>query len=462
MRKFNQLLFATVLIATITTFCFGTLNAQCGKFTDSPDEKAGLEAHVLYRDAVKMKDFAGAFDNWKKAYEIAPAADGQRPFHFTDGRAIYKDMFEKETDEAKKKEHAENVLRLYDEQIACYGKEGEEARLLGRKAFDMFYSFRIPYSKVLTTLEGAVEKGGNDTEYITFVPYATVVEYQFTNEKMDKETARNAYVKLNEIADYNVENSEKYSEQYKQAKASMNAIFDRIANYIFDCDYFVKKLRPEYEADPDNPKTIEPLIRKLKKRGCTETEPLLVELEGKWAKYASAENARRQAEFEANNPAMLAKKAYDAGDFSGAISKYKEAIAAESDPSKQGGYWFSIASIQFRKMKSYSTARQSALKAANLRSGWGRPYMLIGDMYGSTARNCGDSWSQRLAILAAIDKYAYAKSIDSEVASEASSRMSKYSASKPDQEEGFMRGVKAGQKVKVGCWIGESVSIRFK
>ena len=64
----------------------------------------------------------------------------------------------------------------------------------------------------------------------------------------------------------------------------------------------------------------------------------------------------------------------------------------------------------------------------------------------------GDSWNQRLAILAAMDKYNYAKSIDSEQAKDANSRLSKYRASMPDKNDGFMRGIKVGHAASVGCW----------
>jgi hypothetical protein len=67
-----------------------------------------------------------------------------------------------------------------------------------------------------------------------------------------------------------------------------------------------------------------------------------------------------------------------------------------------------------------------------------------------------------MAVLAAIDKYSYARSIDSEVSEEASKKIGRYAAHKPEKEEGFMRKMKEGQKVKVGCWIGETVSVRFK
>ena len=138
-----------------------------------------------------------------------------------------------------------------------------------------------------------------------------------------------------------------------------------------------------------------------------------MEVEGKYKAWATAENAAKQAEFEANNPSIMAKKLYDEGDFDGAIEKYDEAITNEVDAEKKAGYLFSKASILFRKQKKYAAARSAAREAAKLKPNWGRPFMLIGDMYGSSARGCGDSWNQRLAILAAMDKYRYAKSIDS-------------------------------------------------
>ena len=464
------------ITTSIMAICLLALNfqlqAQCNTFTEAESQTAAQENHVLYRDAIKAKNFDAAFPYWEKAYAMAPAADGQRDVHFTDGVKIFLHKFKKETDEAKKKEYAEKIVSLYDQGIECLAagtvklpktpSDRRIAYLRGRQGYTMFYDLRTPYIQTEKVLAEAVEKGGNNTEYIVLLPYATVVTYMYANEKMEAEKAREIYTKLNDIADHNIANNPSTKSYFESAKASMNKEFEKIEAFIFDCDYFVKKIRPAYEANPEDPAVLEESIRTLKKRGCENTEPLLIELEGKWAKYAAAENARREAEFKANNPSYIAKDLYDQGDYSGAIAKYKDAINAESDPEKQASYWFSVASIQFRKMKQYSTARSSALKAANLKSGWGRPYMLIGDMYASSARKCGDSWNQRLAILAAIDKYQYARSLDSEVASDASERISKYSASLPEKEEGFMRGVKNGQKAKVGCWIGESVTVRFK
>jgi hypothetical protein len=48
------------------------------------------------------------------------------------------------------------------------------------------------------------------------------------------------------------------------------------------------------------------------------------------------------------------------------------------------------------------------------------------------------------------------------VAEEANEKIARYSRFKPQQEEGFMRGVKEGASVKVNCWIGETVRVSYQ
>ncbi len=429
----------------------------CVNWTTLPaaqKEKAET-AHVIYRQFIKNEDFKGAYEQWKVAYDLAPAADGGRPFHYSDGRDIYMAMYKEETDEAKKKELAEKILRLYDEEIACYpGKDGG-ALLTGRKAYDMFYYLAIPYSRVLATLEKTVEAAGDNTEYIVLDPYARVVVYQFTNELMDKETARQAYDKLNAIADKNIENEVEYADQYVQAKESMNGVFATIEDFIFDCEYFYDKLVPEYKANPDDRDVYLDVYTTLVKRGCDKNDPILAEI-------AEKDRAYQMAELRENNKGYAANELYKAGDYKGAVEKYREAISESTDASEQARYYFSIASIQFRKFKSYGPARESARKAASLDSGYGKPYELIGDMYATGARNCGnDAWGNSLAVLAAIDKYQRAKAVEPALASAVNKKINNYSSSKPNQETGFMKGVKEGATATVPCWIGETVTVRY-
>ncbi len=471
MKRIEKLL-STVLFFAGVLLMATPANAQCGKFTEASNPSDAETFHVLYRQDVKSKNFDAAIENWEKAYAAAPAADGLRDVHYTDGIKILKDKLKKETDQAKKEVLVKRVVGLYEGVIGCLEsgsiklpKTTAEKRIayhLGRQGFDMFYELVTPYSQTRATLESAIEKGGMDTEYIVLDPYARIVVHQFTNDKMNKEESRAAYAKLLEIADHNIAAGGKYKAYYEQAKGSVEAIFAQIENNIFDCDYFVEKLRPEYDADPDNPDVLKRIVPILKRQGCESGNAFLDELEGKYAQYASAENAKRQAEFEANNPGMMANKMYKAGDYTGAIAKYREALDAETDEAKRGGYYFSIASIQGRKLGQNGQARTNAYNAAKARPNWGRPYMLIGDLYAKSSKNCGkDGYTRGLAVIAAIDKYRKAKSIDAEVAEEANKKIGIYNGSIPPKEDVFMRGKQGGKKDKVGCWIGETVTVRY-
>ena len=361
---------------------------------------------------------------------------------------------------------------MYDEDVACvesggakFPKVTPEARVayyLGRKGYDMYYTLNMPYKENLEVLEAAVEAGGNNTEYSVLDPLARIAVYQYQQKLLDNEKARSIYEKINTIADYNIENNERLKAYYEQTKGAANGVFAPIETEIFDCAFFVNKLKPDYEEDPDNIETLKYVILTLKKQGCETGEPFLDELEAKWATYAATENAKRQAEFEANNPAFMAKKEYDAGNFAGAIAKYREALDAETDDAKKADYYFRIASIQGRKMGQNGQARTNAYNAAKLRSDWGRPYMLIGDLYAKSSRTCGnDGYTRGLAVLAAIAKYRKAKSIDPEVAGEANKKIGTYRASMPSKEDVFMRGMQGGKTAKVGCWIGETVKVEY-
>lgn len=451
---------------------FNKSNAQCNSWVGSPRENEAKEAHVLYRQMVKGKTAAdltkmddGTFniiyENWQKAYELAPMADGQRANHYVDGVEILKARRERSTDETVKKEADKSILALYDQMVLCYPKEIGFA--LSRKAFDMFYMASYGYSaETAAAFKNAIDKAGNATEYILLEPIGLVVNYMFKNNLMSQADARYLVEKSQEIADYNISNNEKYGQYYEAAYARMEVPLAEVEGQIFDCEYFKAKLVPLYQENPEDLVTIRYTFNKLKTQGCADTDPIMVELKTKYESKAANMNAAMQEDFLAKNPGMAARKFYEEGNFSQAIKKYQEAIAAETDDTKKADYYLGIASIQFRQLKSYGPARENARKAASLRANWGRPYLLIGDMYASTSRNCGsDGYTRGLAVLAAIEKYAQARNVDAEVAAEASKKISLYGASIPPKDEAHMRGIAEGARVSTGCWIGETVSLRY-
>lgn len=452
-------------------------SGQCANWVGSDQEGAATDAHSIYRSALKTEDFATAFESWKVAYEIAPAADGKRDYHMTDGAKIYLHKFQNAASDDEKKEFSGKVVELYDQAVECYRAksisltkcgDSEEcinnriSYLRGRQGYDMYYTLNAPYSSNFEVLQEAVKLGGNNVEYIVFDPLAKIAVYQFQKEKLTKEQALSVYETLQTIAEHNIENNSEFGSYFEQAWSAAKAHYSVVEKEIFDCEFFKGKMKPEYDADPDNKDVIKKVLARLKAQGCDESDPFVQELDGKWKKYAQAANAAMLEEDKQSNPAKYAKKLRQEGDFTGAVTYYQKAISIEGDNVKKASYLLSVAKIQYSKFDKYSDARNNAREAAKLRPGWGEPYITIGDMYGATARSCGDDWAQRLAIIAAMEKYEYAKSIDPESAEVAQSRLGKYYASLPEKQEGFMRKVSSGQSVKVPCWIGETVKVRFK
>lgn len=464
--------YLNVLILFLFAF---NLSAQCENWVNSEFKDDAENYHVIYRQALKSQNYDLAYENWEKVFQVAPAADGKRDVQYFDGVELLLQKFNTETDPEKKTHIGETILSLYDQVAECY-KNGAIALkcdggdclkntlgyIYGRKAYTMFYYLNSPYENTLEAINMAIDAAGVNNEYVIFDPAARITVYQFKNGYMSKEDAAKMFLQLNDIADHNILNNETLSAYFLQAKENMNATFTEIEDELFDYQYFKEKFLPEFEEDPENPEVLIKIIAVLKQKNTPPDDPFLVELETRYKKYALEENQRRKEEFAANNPGAAAKMLYDEGKYNEAISKYYEAIKVEQDNEKKANYYFSIASILFRKLSRYAEARNTAKEALKYRPNWGRPYMLIGDMYAKTARNCGDDWTQRLAILAAIDKYSYAKSIDPDVSSEASERISLYSKAMPDKEDAFMMKKKEGDAETVGCWIGETVRLRFR
>ncbi|WP_273447383.1 tetratricopeptide repeat protein [Neolewinella agarilytica] len=459
----------TLALMLILCASFSVANAQCENWTDSPQKEQAENAHVAYRNFVKNKtvadlvamtedEFNNAFNNWKKAYDIAPAADGGRPFHYRDGRLFYGALAQKETDAAKKKELQERLISFYDEELNCY--PDAEAFLLGRKGYDMFYM--TGYSmEAIDVLEMAMDKGKEATEYIVLPPLGALLDYYFGEGEIDNARVRELYEKGVAIADANIEKGGDYKQYYEDAKANLDASVQKHADKIFDCAYFKNELMPKYEENKEDLEIIRYIITKLKTQGCDENDKDIAMMQAQYDAIYATKAAEYEAERRRMNPAYDADLIFKSGDFAGAVSRYQEAIDAADDDEKKAQYYYQMASIQSGKLRQYGAARQNANKAAKLNDSWGKPYLLIGDIYARLGSSCGDSYQQRLAVLAAIDKYRYAKSIDAEVAGDANRRIANYSGSMPIRSESFQRGDKEGDRIKVGCGIGETVTLRF-
>ena len=236
----------------------------------------------------------------------------------------------------------------------------------------MVYELRTPLTSTYEVLKRSVKLAGNTSEYSILDGYSYVAMNLYKQEKIDAVEARRIHAELNAIADYNIENNERFGSSYEQAKLSMNnSHWAEIESEIFDCEYFKKKYEPIFRENPEDLENLKVIFATLVKRGCAETDPLVSEIQTKYESLAAVKNAAIQNEFEQSNPGVMANRLYKQGDFEGSIRKYNEAISQETDAVQKASYHFSIASIQFRKLNKYSVARKSANEAMSLRPDWG-------------------------------------------------------------------------------------------
>ena len=157
---------------------------------------------------------------------------------------------------------------------------------------------------------------------------------------------------------------------------------------------------------------------------------------------------------------------FQAGNFEKGMQHYQNALedATETNENK-ADVAYKMAVYLYGTKKQKSKARTYARKAISYRSNWALPYVLIGEMYASSGKDCGKGtgFESQRTVWVAIDKWRKAISVElgSEGAKRAQRFINKYTQYMPSQEQCFMRSLKKGQGYTVGCWINERTTIRY-
>lgn len=443
------------VLAVVSFIANGVFAQDCADFTAFPGgEEEGKKVHVLYRDLMEKEKYDEAFPMWEKLYENCPAGNA---YHYLDGVTLFSNKIANGDDEEAIANFKEKVVEIYDDRLACkvYKNKGV---VLESKAYSMSEIGYEDYDKTLEAYKAVIEENGNKTSAYILAYYADHVIWMFGNDLTDKETAISVYETLEGIKDANTEDSD-YADNWTY-------VVDYYAPYetiLFDCEFFKKKLKPEYEADSDNPEVFRSVLKTLFERGCTKEDPFIMELIKKDELQGEKERAAAIDKWKTDEPDKYGLYLFGRGETGEAESYLKKGIAMDIGSERLSDAHFALAQINHKK-GAYGTARTHYNAAAKNKPGWGKPYIEIGKMYASSVRSCGnsDGFQQGVVVCAALDMWGKAKSVDGSVAGEANNLIGKYSGSVPTKEDAFQRGVKAGQSASVGCWIGGSATVRLR
>lgn len=463
----NKFFFKTMLILGVAFFATTAFAQDCADFSAFPggaDE--GKKVHVLYRDLIDNEKYDEAFPMWEQLMENSPAG---HVYHYIDGVTLYKALIEKEAgneipDDAKITEYTEKIIGLYEQRLACMSPErGDSNSVMEEMAYELSELAYEDTDKTLLAFKNAVELNKNKTSAYILAYYAYHVTYLFGSDLIDKETARQVYLDLEAIKDANTEDGEyasnwEYVEEY----------YEPYVGYVFDGEYFLKKLRPSYEADADNPEVYRPILVTLLQKGCSKADPFVRELIVKDSLYILKENEKLAARDKDDNPDYYGIRLMKAGDEAGAMPYLKIAAAkTDLDSDRRANANYYLARIYHKKggSSNFATARKYYEAAGSLKAGWGEPYYQIGVLYASSGPLCGPGtgWDSQIVIWPAMDMWNKAISTgDAEAAAQAKQKIKHYSQYLPTKEDAFQRGKKQGSSFSVGCWIQRSTTVRLR
>lgn len=441
-----------VFAFSVTFWAMGFVSASFGANLSAPqggcpkwgsDSTKAIEALSLYREFFKQGNYKDAMKHWRYVFNNAPGAKERT---YVDGVKLYRDLIDKTEDETLKSAYTDTLLMIYDQRMKCFGVTGD---VLGRKAAEMIILVPKKIEEYFNTFMEGVKMTGNETSSsILYYYIMAAIRAQSAGIITDSRLLE-IYSQVLDILEFNINKDNKYKESYKQSQERIDEAISKTG--ILNCDNLKPILEKQYEADPENPDLWKKIYNQMKTARCA-TDPLFIKVTEKLiAKEPDAEKAR-----------ILAMSSSNLGEFSKALKYYKQALELEKDDETKAEYCLSIAEIYYQQ-KDFTTARNYALKAASLKSNWGDPYLLIGNLYRASGPLCGPGtgFESQVVTWPAIDMYEKAKAVDPSVASKANQRIEDSKQYMPSQADCFFQGLNEGDKYEVACWIKETTTVRF-
>jgi len=233
---------------------------------------------------------------------------------------------------------------------------------------------------------------------------------------------------------------EKYYGQIEDAFEKVSGSVDKALGDRANCETLVPLYSKDFEANKANAVWLKRAVSRMYNKECTD-KPL----------YEELLKAYDAAESSADTKYFLASFLFNKGKTTEAMTYYKQSYDLQDDQVKKAKLAYKIGGA-LKKKGRFGEARQYFENALKLNPSNKTPHLLIASMYASSANNCGDTnFNKRAVFWLAANEAAKA-------GSKGSSYVTSYNAKAPTKSEIFQEG-NAGQSIRIGCWIGRSVTV---
>jgi len=442
------------------------LIATASFFIQAQNTEACTETLSLMATSVKAKDVSG-YDYLTTLRKDCPS------FHksiYSQGEFAIKLKIEKAANPVEKEKYVRDLLKFYDEHDQYFPNNGAGNKM--KKGLALFENKVGTSDEVFQLLDVAFKTDYANFKYAKaiYVYFEILVNNHKANKGIELQQVFDKYDDLTKKLDEEeVELSNEKDaflskeeagqaltdkESARKARLENNLeIFENVRN---DMDNVIlelstcAKLIPFYQKGFEQNKTNEEWLKRatnrLEAKGC-DSDPLFSKMsEALYKLNPSAEAAEKLGVVE-----------YQRKNMTKAMEYFNQAANLHTDNTKKANIYYKIASLYSKSNKVQS--RNYARKALQVKPSYGKAYLLIASLYGSSINECGNDQFEKRAMYWLAAQYCNkAASADSTIKAKANSDAAKYRAAAPSKTEIFQSG-KAGQRIAFNCWVGESIVV---
>lgn len=451
----------------VLTFPFFQLQSQ----NSSEDCRENLS---IFAESAKIKNYKAAYEPWMSVRTNCPKYSLAT---FQYGELILKDFIKNSSGEQEKKNYLDDLLKLYDEWAANFpirkgvNQIGKIYSSKGQAMIDNNFENKL---KIYQTFEYAYNNDINSFSNPKSLAYyfQTAYDlYKMGNSEVPLEVLFNKYEELTErfeslridiaknidiilkkeesgvaLSSKEERNKRIYDTNSNAVGAYLQLIDQRIAKEA-TCDILIPLYSKSFEANKDNSLWIKRAAGRLDGKECSD-DPLFVTLV----------EQLHSLEPSADSAYYLGILNDKSGNSDQALKYYQESVTLESDNYKKANILYRIA-VKFKNSGRKTSSRNYAERALSFQPSMGKAYILIANLYASSANACGDSqFNKRAVYWLAAQTAQKAGRVDASIRKIANRTAASYNGRAPSKTDIFTEG-NQGQTVRFSCWIGRSVKV---
>jgi len=418
----------------------------------------------IFDSYVKSKKYDDAYEPWKIVREKCPKFNRAIYVH---GEKILNHKIETTAGD-EKVAHIKDLMLLHDQSREHFASKYDLGEVLADKAnlaykyredlgfsdeqlYNMFDDAAKKDSKNFTSAKGLytyfslivdLYDAEKKTAQQMFDKYDDVIELIEAIEKSHTEKLNKLVEKEEGGATLNKTELKykKYHESSLEAFDKVKSSMDQKVGERATCEVLIPLYQKDFEENKNNGEWLQRAMNRMYAKGCKD-DPLFIQLVQ-----------------QKNSIEPSADTAFYLYLLTNEQKYFDQTVQLETDPLKKAKLYKKLAQ-ELKAKGSYSKARKYYNEALKLNPSDGSPHLSIAAMYAKSANNCGDTNFNKRAVfwLAALEAEKAGR-VDGRLRKAAAQTAASYRASAPSKTEIF-NCTCAGEVIKIGCWIGRSVTV---